>query len=70
LPTKTTQIECLLFSRPAKDFGIATKSTVFCPAAQRKILECASTAFGSAVQRKFWNLPEKQLKLTAFCPKI
>jgi hypothetical protein len=29
-----------------------------------------STVFGLAAQRKLWNLPQKQLKLTAFCPEI
>jgi hypothetical protein len=49
-----------MFSRAAKTFGIVTKSTVFCSAAQRKTLECEqSTVFGSAAQQKFWNLPPK-----------
>jgi hypothetical protein len=33
----TSQIECMLFSRAAKFFGIATKITVFCSAAFRNL---------------------------------
>jgi hypothetical protein len=36
---KCDQKHCILFSRAEKGFGFATKSTVFCSAAQRKIVE-------------------------------
>jgi hypothetical protein len=48
LPTKATQIDCILLSRAAKDFGIRhqnkkqLKSTGFCPTVQRKFLEFAN----------------------------
>jgi hypothetical protein len=65
LPTKAPQINCILFYRAAKifgicqqkqlkltafvlprskNFGIASKRTVFCSAAQRKIWNCEEQA--------------------------
>jgi hypothetical protein len=39
--SKTTQIDCILLSLAAKPFGIATKGTAFCSAAQQKrLLNC------------------------------
>jgi hypothetical protein len=39
------QKHCILFSRAAKHFGIANKSTAFCAAAQRKNVELRTKAF-------------------------
>jgi hypothetical protein len=46
LPTKATQIDCILFCRTAKSFGIyqqkQPKLTTFCSAEQQKSLEFAN----------------------------
>jgi hypothetical protein len=60
LPTKATQIDCILFSRAE---GIATKRTVFCSAAQRRFRNCDQThCICSAVQRKKLNLFRRAAK--------
>jgi hypothetical protein len=50
-----------LFSRAAKFFRIANKSTAFCSAAQRRNSELRTKAlYFLQPQRKFWNRDQKQ----------
>jgi hypothetical protein len=73
LPTKATQIDCTLSSRAAKIFGICQqkqlKSTVFCPAAQRKILNLPTKAtqidwfYGQPRCERVWNSPPKATQI-------
>jgi hypothetical protein len=68
LPPKTTQIDCIFFSRAEKNFGTTDKSTVFFSAAQRKLLEFtikSKTVFSSAVQRKLFE--SRTSTATVFC---
>jgi hypothetical protein len=55
----------------AKNFGIATKSTAFCPAAQRKILELRRRAlhFVQLRSEKLWNCDEKHCFLSSCAAK-
>jgi hypothetical protein len=75
LPT-ATQIECILFDRAAKDFGIyqqkQLKLTVFCFGRAVKysgIRQHKSNSLHFVLPRSenFWNFPtQKELKLTVF----
>jgi hypothetical protein len=65
LTTKTTQIDCILFRRTAKSCGFATKSIVFCSAAQRKLSEFRTKALHFVQpQRNF--LFANKIKSTGF----
>jgi hypothetical protein len=67
LPTTQLKSTVVFLSAAQRSeiFGIATKSTVFCSAAQRKILELrTSTVFCPATQRK---IVEVLTKNTVFC---
>jgi hypothetical protein len=60
------QKHCSLFSHATKFFGIATKSTVFCSAAQRKVLELRTKALYSNCEQKhciWFSRAEKILEL-------
>jgi hypothetical protein len=74
LEFKATQIDCLLFSRAAKNFGIKLlKLTVFCPAANEKLKNLPTNATKidclliCRAANFFGVRPQKQLKLTVFC---
>jgi hypothetical protein len=55
------QKHCILFSRGAKNCGIANQSTGFCSAAQRKFWNCVTKALYLVQPRrdKFWNRDQK-----------
>jgi hypothetical protein len=72
LPTKVTQINCILFWRAAKFLEFVNKSnSLTCSAAQRKLLELRVFCSRS---ENFGIYQQKPLKSTAFCspakPKI
>jgi hypothetical protein len=70
-----TQIDCISFCRAEKFFGIATKSSVFCSAAQRNFLELRTKVehFVLPCSENFWDLLTKTTQnccVAAFCSTV